>query len=424
MATFNEQVLSLTPKERVDLFKVDLSHIDGPALYFTPNREALTPAEVERLGDQQNAQTGSYRLYDNDGFFDDATVVHFECYVRLNTGEGTPVFRLEEDGSNRGDLRYNLNNNSTHTQTTGNIAGVKAAATVASEYIFLSGTFTKPTGNTIEFFELFAAGGTYAGFPTFDVQGQATLDIFGLRVWKDIGGLRIPWIKAMNASFSNWEQRSGADTAQIVANTFEAIKTPIWGGQVYTATPIRAQGFDHNGNGAFPKPTLSMSNLGGAASLLEQQYGDVRGATVTRTRVFGEHLDNGLNPDPLASFTPDVFTLARKSLQNGQIVEYELSSRIDQQGVKLPRRQVLRDVCPWKYRVWDATANGGAGAFDYTNVECPYTDPEMYDLNGDAVVDPTEDKCSRKLDTGCRARFGTSQELPYGGFPMVGRFRR
>jgi lambda family phage minor tail protein L len=162
-----------------------------------------------------------------------------------------------------------------------------------------------------------------------------------------------------------------------------------------------------------------MSNLFSEGSALAQQYGDLRGAIVTRRQLFADNLDNGPDPDPAAVYPPDIFKIDRKGLQNAKVIEFELASVLDQPGVSLPGRQVLRDVCPFTYRVWNGTG------FDYAGEDgCPYNAVAMFDADGNAVINGALDVCSHQLKTGCRARYGRDEETPFGGFPMVGRLRQ
>ena len=49
-------------------------------------------------------------------------------------------------------------------------------------------------------------------------------------------------------------------------------------------------------------------------------------------------------------------------MENKLVVEFELVSALDLQGIMLPRRQVLTSVCTWKYRGADCSYTGPAVA--------------------------------------------------------------
>ena len=90
---------------------------------------------------------------------------------------------------------------------------------------------------------------------------------------------------------------------------------------------------------------------------------------------------------------------------------------MDQEGRKLPGRQVLKDACTHIYRFPD-----GMGDFDYTNATCPYVGTDYFEATGASTNDPALDKCGKKLSD-CRLRFGQHGVLPTRAFPGVARVR-
>src|SRR5262249_38488719 len=126
--------------------------------------------------------------------------------------------------------------------------------------------------------------------------------------------------------------------------------------------------------------------------------------------------DDGQTPDSNAYLMRDVFTVAQKTSHNAVTIIFKLSSRIDQQGSMIPRRQILRDVCGHTYRFW----NEATGALDYSKASCPYTGRAPFDVN-DLPTDSMHDQCSHTL-AGCTLRFG-SAPLPARLFPGVGKVR-
>ena len=194
-----------------------------------------------------------------------------------------------------------------------------------------------------------------------------------------------------------------------------------FGGTLYEPFPIAATGYAWSGQGTLPRPTLQIDNtilypgttVPLAASLVIA-YADILGATVTRIRTFLQFLDGQPNADPTEMFEPDIYRVDRKSHHDKQYIEWELASSVDQLGLKLPARQVLRDVCNFSYRQW----NAATGQFAYFT--CPYTGSALFDATGAAQTDPSKDSCSKQLTTGCLARYPQPQPLPFGGFPGVG----
>lgn len=204
-------------------------------------------------------------------------------------------------------------------------------------------------------------------------------------------------------------QPGAGDVLNFVAGTLNGAQV-LFAGVSYQPIPIEASGFEWNGNGKLPVPRLKIAAIGGLAAGLTYQFGDLLGAEVTRLRTFAKFLDGQPEADPTAVFEPDRFRIDRKAAQNKAYVEFELAAVFDQQGVRLPRRQVLRDACTNTYRVF---RNGQL----YSGT-CPYDGNSTFDAF-DAPVDGIEnDSCSHKL-TGCLARFGKSTPLPIAAFPGV-----
>lgn len=149
-----------------------------------------------------------------------------------------------------------------------------------------------------------------------------------------------------------------------------------WNDKPYLPAPIVAEGFELASKGVFPKPKISISlsnEMLDVFSLFKGtvNFGDLIGAKFTRRRTFAKFLDRknfyqtdsnapltsdyssipeGFDPDPNCEFPKDVYFLDRKSFENKNSIQFELSSSIDLDRVKLPRRRVLSYACPWQYR--------------------------------------------------------------------------
>jgi lambda family phage minor tail protein L len=189
----------------------------------------------------------------------------------------------------------------------------------------------------------------------------------------------------------------------------------LFDGNPYIPIPINAEGFEYNGKGTLPTPTIAISNIENIASALNISYNDFVGATVIRIRTFKEFLDGQPGADPTAVFPYDIFTIERKKNQNKLYVEWELAASLDQQGAMLPGRQALRDVCMHRYRYWNGSQ------FVYTDATCPYTGSNYFDEENNSTLLPEEDRCSKSL-TGCKLRFGDHEPLYTTALPGIKRF--
>jgi lambda family phage minor tail protein L len=189
-----------------------------------------------------------------------------------------------------------------------------------------------------------------------------------------------------------------------------------WGGQEYTPLPMDASGFELTTRGAFPAPSVTISNLYGAGNLLLDTYKGLVGAELARILTLRRFLDDGETPDPNAYITRDKYVVAQKTSHTAIAIAFKLAARIDVEGTQLPRRQILRDVCGHIYRIFDPDT----GAFDYSRATCPYTGSANFDI-ANRPTDAAHDQCSRNLG-GCQARF-PGQVLPAQFFPGVGKVK-
>jgi phage-related protein len=214
-----------------------------------------------------------------------------------------------------------------------------------------------------------------------------------------------------------------------------ALADIIWAGQAYQAIPIEADGFEWNGQGSLPRPTLRASNVLGTLTALILTLPDgLEGAKVTRIRTLGRYIDSsnfigiddllledgftllledggkfkqengGAEADPYAEFPREIYYVDRKSAETRDIIEFELASVFDLAGVRAPKRQCVTR-CQWVYR----------------SAECSYTGSNYFDVNNNPVGNASEDVCGKQVDS-CKARFGDKNRLPHGGFPGIGTF--
>lgn len=196
----------------------------------------------------------------------------------------------------------------------------------------------------------------------------------------------------------------------------------MWQSHTYNPWPVEAKGFAWE-SGRPTRPQLIVANTEGVIGALCYQFQDFLHARVTRRKTLTKYLDasnfsGGVNPtaDPTQEFPPQIYFVKRKSREiPGTLVEFELGTALDLEGIKLPRRLVLQNLCGFRYRIYSG------GSFVYTNTTCPFTDAAYFDVNGVATT-AANDKCSHRLDTGCGPRYGAAPK-PFGGFPGVGRVR-
>jgi len=149
----------------------------------------------------------------------------------------------------------------------------------------------------------------------------------------------------------------------------------IWRGKTYYPAPIAAEGFESTTKGVLPQPTLTIASQSETGAdqlaLLKHEikkFGDIIGSKVVRRRTFAKYLDRinffatrggtsnlatlpqGYEPDPYAELPIDVYFIERKQTENKNVLTYQLSSALDMEGTKIPKRVIVSDKCVWQYR--------------------------------------------------------------------------
>ncbi len=142
----------------------------------------------------------------------------------------------------------------------------------------------------------------------------------------------------------------------------------VWQNDTYERFPIVAEGFAFEGKGQIPRPTLTMSNLGGITRSgvaitvtdlliivnLTTPHNDLLNAKITRRQVLASSLDaanfqNNINPfgTPNNNELPqEIYFIDRKVAESRNLVQFELVGDLDKQNLKLPKRQVTRNEFP------------------------------------------------------------------------------
>ena len=117
----------------------------------------------------------------------------------------------------------------------------------------------------------------------------------------------------------------------------------VYDGNTYSPLPIKTEGWEWSSTGAPPRPTLTVSNVNKFLQGAVQTLGDIVGAKLTRIRTFKQFIDGQPGADINAKFPDDVYVVEQKTTHNRLEITWVLSSVIDRPGLRLPRRQILRD---------------------------------------------------------------------------------
>lgn len=255
----------------------------------------------------------------------------------------------------------------------------------------------------------------------------------------------------------------------------------IWQGKRYVPFPIVIEGFETIARGTLPKPKLTFTNQNQIASYNAffvkikntiRSIGDIIGLEIIRKRTFLKYLDavnfksyGGIindddfviDPDPYAQLNSDIYYIDRKLKENKNILEYELSSILDLENIKLPLRTLYSDACSFDYRgegceyagnpiandkdelisallntgisagspvSWTKAAEGSYSKGQYVYVELNGIKYHFVSKINQNTYSPFNsdywyaDQCSKRLK-GCRKRFVSP--LPFGGFPATSK---
>ena len=147
--------------------------------------------------------------------------------------------------------------------------------------------------------------------------------------------------------------------------------TPVYfDGQRYNAAPCQFKNNELKGDGTqLPRPSFIVTNHEGYASRILRQAQGLIGAKITRRRVFAKFLDVEswpLNP-PLWNapninnyLSEDIYYVNKKINENKRLVELELATGLELEGVRLPRRRMFANSCDFLYRNSSGCAYGNS----------------------------------------------------------------
>ena len=151
-------------------------------------------------------------------------------------------------------------------------------------------------------------------------------------------------------------------------NNFGEIK---YQNQSYQRVVVKTEGFERKSTGVIARPIMTFANLGGVVKnpntglaitmtdfLLQVNSvtpaNDLIDAVVTRKMPLASALDNdnfvsGTNPFGTPSnnrLRDEIYVIDRKSIENRQVVQFELTAAHDLENRLIPQRVVTRDLFP------------------------------------------------------------------------------
>lgn len=198
----------------------------------------------------------------------------------------------------------------------------------------------------------------------------------------------------------------GAGVFRFYPGFSKTLAPVVWQGVSYDPFPIEIGNVSRDANGVEPRPSIRVSNIARAMTAFLRDYDDLLGALVVRKQTFARFLDavnfpEG-NPDanPAVALPDQLYVIERKVSESREMVEFELKSQLDIENRTLPARQIVKNVCPWRYR----------------SPECSYSGLPVAKVDDTPTTVAADDVCGKRLSS-CKLRFGENGELPTGAFP-------
>ena len=207
----------------------------------------------------------------------------------------------------------------------------------------------------------------------------AIIELFELKLFQDLHG--------SNEEYYFHAGRNQKTTAPTDADDIVNAYSIKYGGTPYVPLPVEASGFEFNGDGTLPRPSIRFANLQSQITALLLGVNqitpgnDLSGARVKRIRTLSRFLDsdnweNGVNPygnadsGANAQFPEEIYYIDRKVTETRDFVEFELVSSFDMGDAKAPRRLVMQNLCQWEYK----------------SKECGYSGSNTFDVTGEQIT--------------------------------------
>jgi lambda family phage minor tail protein L len=164
------------------------------------------------------------------------------------------------------------------------------------------------------------------------------------------------------------------------------VGTIIWNDRAFTEMAIQAEGFEISGRGQLPTPTMTVSNVFGIFSDLVSEYDGLVGSQLTRYVTTPDHLNQV--GDNYTITDPDIWFISSYT-DNAIAVSFTLKSSFDLQGIKLPNRVILRDLCQWVYKSAECGFVGSLPTCAKTLADCynHFPSPQPANFSGFPGVD-------------------------------------
>lgn len=207
------------------------------------------------------------------------------------------------------------------------------------------------------------------------------------------------------------------ETKLYLTNSLDNDRSPLqYDGNIYTALPLLATGFEISAGGVMPRPSLEVGNVGGTYNTLLGAFNNFVGGKVERIKVFYDYLDGKPKGGLQAYINKDKWFINKKTKHDNVSINFSLKNPLDLEKVLVPKRQFLRK-CQHTYRYYRTDT------MSFVQGSCPYTDSVYFDELGNATS-KEKDLCGKRLGD-CVMRFQNTDKnaiIPIWGFPLVPKY--
>ena len=141
----------------------------------------------------------------------------------------------------------------------------------------------------------------------------------------------------------------------------------------YQPFPMMIEGIEVTGDGASPRPTLTLPNVNSLfrsdSELTISKIEDLVGGKVVRHQTLSKYVGIGAGSGNDATNNYELpkatYIIDRVASKNRLMVQLELASPFDLSGVRVPSRQVTGKYCAWVYKGYDYSNTNVRSACDW-----------------------------------------------------------
>lgn len=117
-----------------------------------------------------------------------------------------------------------------------------------------------------------------------------------------------------------------------------------WRNYKYYPVPFQVENIDDRADGTAPnRPTITVSNVNKFLLAAVLTLGDLVGMRVTRWRTFYKYTDGQPDSNSIMHYPIQQWIVTKKIAHSRNGIQFEMSSPLDRPGLRLPRKQILRD---------------------------------------------------------------------------------